>query len=180
MEYQLIRSRRKTICIQISRTGEVIVRAPMRAALRDIEAFIRAKEPWIKKHVSKRQADPALPPFTAAELRALADRAVKVIPERVKLYAAKMGITYGRITIRAQRTRWGSCSAKGNLNFNCLLMLTPMEVIDSIVVHELAHRKEMNHSARFYEVVREAYPDYKTCEAWLKRNGPQLMRRLTE
>ena len=180
MEYQLIRSRRKTICIQISRTGDVIVRAPMRAAQRDIEAFLRDKESWIMKHVRNRQADPALPAFTDEEIRELAERAVKVIPVRVKLYAAKMGITYGRITIRAQKTRWGSCSAKGNLNFNCLLMLTPIEVIDSIVVHELAHRKEMNHSSRFYEVVRQAYPEYFTCEAWLKKNGPQLMRRLSD
>ena len=77
---------------------------------------------------------------------ALADQAVKTIPEKVRYYAPLVGVTYGRITIRNQRTRWGSCSSKGNLNFNCLLMLAPPEVLDSVVVHELCHRKEMNHS----------------------------------
>ena len=76
----------------------------------------------------------------------MADQAVKTIPEKVRYYAPLVGVTYGRITIRNQRTRWGSCSSKGNLYFNCLLMLAPPEVLESVVVHELCHRKEMNHS----------------------------------
>ena len=79
-------------------------------------------------------------------MKALADQAVKTIPERVRYYAPLIGVTYGKITIRNQRTRWGSCSSKGNLNFNCLLMLAPPEALDSVVVYELCHRKEMNHS----------------------------------
>ena len=75
------------------------------------------------------------------EIKALAEQALKVIPERVKYYAEKLGVTYWRITIRNQRTRWGSCSQKRNLNFNCLLMLVPPEVLDSVIVHELCHIK---------------------------------------
>ena len=85
---------------------------------------------------------------------------------------------YGRITIRAQRTRWGSCSAQGNLNFNCLLMLTPDNVMEYVVVHELCHRKEMNHSARFWSEVEKILPDYRRSRQWLKDNGGGLIGRL--
>ena len=104
---------------------------------------------------------------------------MKYIPERVAYYAPIAGVSYGRITIRNQKSRWGSCSAKGNLNFNCLLMLTPPEVIDSVVVHELCHRKEMNHSRRFYDEVLRVYPDYHIWNKWLKENGAAIMRRMT-
>ena len=117
--------------------------------------------------------------LTAEEIRALAAKALEVIPERVAYYAPLMGVTYNRITIRNQKTRWGSCSSKGNLNFNCLLMLCPPEVIDSVVVHELAHRREMNHSKRFYAHVLRVYPDYYKWNKWLKENGPVLIRRMT-
>ena len=87
-------------------------------------------------------------------------------------------MTYGNITIRNQRTRWGSCSAKGNLNFNCLLCLAPPGVLDAVVVHELCHRLEMNHSKRFYEEVLRVYPDYYKDHGWLKEHGSELLGRL--
>ena len=89
-----------------------------------------------------------------------------------------MGVTYGRITIRSQHTLWGSCSSKGNLNFNCLLMLTPPEVLDYVVVHELCHRKEMNHSARFWAEVEHVLSDYEIRRKWLRENGTALISRL--
>ena len=113
--------------------------------------------------------------LTKQEIQKLADQAVEVIPKRVAYYAPKVGVTYGRITIRNQKTSWGSCSSKGNLNFNCLLMLTPPEVIDSVVVHELCHRKEMNHSKQFYQEVLRVYPDYWKWNRWLKENGSFLL-----
>ncbi len=109
--------------------------------------------------------------LTEEELDALKEQASQVIPERVRFYAGKIGVTYGRITIRSQRTRWGSCSSKGNLNFNCLLMLMPPEVLDSVVVHELCHLKEMNHSRDFYDEILKVYPDYYRWNQWLKENG---------
>ena len=116
--------------------------------------------------------------FTQEELQVLAEKAVRVIPERVRYYAPIIGVDYGRITIRSQKTRWGSCSSKGNLNFNCLLMLTPLEVIDSVVVHELCHRKYMNHSKDFYAEVERVFPDYQKWNKWLKENGLSLIKRL--
>ncbi|MBQ6684544.1 MAG: M48 family metallopeptidase, partial [Firmicutes bacterium] len=90
---------------------------------------------------------------------------------RVAHYAPLVGVDYGRITIRNQKTRWGSCSSQGNLNFNCLLMLFPDEVIDSVVVHELCHRKHMNHSAKFYKEVERVFPEYRKWHQWLNENG---------
>ena len=109
------------------------------------------------------------------EVAKLTAEAKRVIPERVAYYAPIVGVSYGRVTIRHQKTRWGSCSAKGNLNFNCLLMLTPPEVLDSVVVHELCHRKEMNHSKRFYAEVYRVFPDYDKWDKWLKKNGKSII-----
>ena len=89
-------------------------------------------------------------------------------------------MTYGRITIRAQHTRWGSCSSKGNLNFNCLLMLAPPEVLESVVVHELCHRIEMNHGPRLYAAVYRVFPEYDKCNRWLKAHGAALQARMNE
>ncbi len=115
-------------------------------------------------------------PLTDAERKELIIKAKAVIPQRVQYYAPIVGVDYGRITIRCQRTRWGSCSSKGNLNFNCLLMLMPEKVIDSVVVHELCHRKHMNHSAQFYAEVERVFPEYKKCRAWLKEHGGKIIR----
>ena len=117
--------------------------------------------------------------LTMEEIRSLADEAMRVLPARVSHFASLVGVTYGRITIRNQKTRWGSCSSKGNLNFNCLLMLAPAAVQDYVVVHELCHRKEMNHSPRFWAEVERIIPEYKTYEKWLKTEGKHLMRRMT-
>ena len=91
-----------------------------------------------------------------------------------------MGVRYGRLAVRSQRSKWGSCSGKGNLNFNCLLLLAPDEVLDYVVVHELCHRREMNHSPRFWAEVERVLPDFKNARRWLKQNGASLMARLPD
>lgn len=183
MEYEVIRSRRTTMAIQI-KGNQVIVRAPLRARDKDIAAMVSQHQGWIEQKLAKAAArQEALGPvkrLTPEQLQELAERARKVIPERVAHYAPMIGVTYGRITIRSQKTRWGSCSAKGNLNFNCLLMLAPIEVLDSVVVHELCHRKEMNHSNRFYALVLQAYPDYRKWHKWLDDKGQALLAMLPE
>ncbi|MBQ6266716.1 MAG: M48 family metallopeptidase [Clostridia bacterium] len=179
-EYRIIRSDRKSVALQVRPEG-LIVRAPKRMSDRQIKAFVESRSDWIAAHTAKMQAaqQAAVQPLTDAEIRALAAQARREIPPRVAYYASRLGVTYGRITIRCQRSRWGSCSAKGNLNFNCLLMLTPPEVRDSVIVHELCHRREMNHSAAFYRLVCQLMPDYPARNRWLKENGTALMLRLS-
>ena len=178
ISYRLIRSKRKTVSIQITPAGEVIVRSPMRMPKREIDAFLESKRSWVEGHLAKLETTLRLPPFTVEQLEVLADRAKDVIPERVRHFAPQVGVSYGRITIRSQHTRWGSCSAKGNLNFNCLLMLAPPQVLDYVVVHELCHRRHMNHSAAFWAEVEKVCPDYRTHRKWLKDNGGVLIGRL--
>ena len=151
---------------------------------RDIQRFLKDSEEWIRKHreeASERLSEAErsnTPKLGMEEIRALADEALKDIPERVKKYAPLVGVSYGRITIRNQRSRWGSCSSKGNLNFNCLLMLAPPEHRDYVVVHELCHRKEMNHSDRFWKIVAKEMPDYQWSVRWLKEYGDNVIERL--
>lgn len=180
LKYTLVKSERKSVSIQIKPDGQIVVRAPKRMSVRDIHKLVREKESWIRRHMDAvaEQTEEAVDYLTREEIQTLANQALKVIPERVRFYAPKVGVTYGRITIRNQKTRWGSCSSKGNLNFNCLLMLTPKEVIDSVVVHELCHRKEMNHSKKFYDEVYRVFPEYDKWDKWLKQNGKNLIRRM--
>ncbi len=186
MEIKIVRSSRKTVSIQINQDLSVVVRAPRWVSKRELDLIIKEKEPWIIAQVEKLSAKKAAyeanrpTPLTTLELNELADQALAVIPERVKYYAPIVGVNYGRITIRNQRTRWGSCSGKGNLNFNCLLMKTSPEIIDYVVVHELCHRKEMNHSAAFWKLVENVLPDYRERRKWLRDHGQELMALLGE
>lgn len=116
--------------------------------------------------------------YTPEEIEQLREQARKLVTERVRYYAPIIGVTYGQIAIRTQRTRWGSCGSKGNLNFNCLLALVPPEVLDYVVVHELCHRKELNHSECFWREVERFLPDYTVRKRWLKENGAKLISKL--
>lgn len=180
-EPNIIYSSRRTISIELKPDG-LTVRAPKGMSRREINAFLESKRSWIEKHLAnmreRQKAMEQMEPFTMNEIRELADKAMIVIPEKVKKYAPIVGVTYGRITIRNQRSRWGSCSSKGNLNFNCLLMLFPEEVVDYVVVHELCHRKHMNHSVAFYTEVERVFPEYRKCRKWLKENGGLYLSRL--
>ena len=176
--YTLVRSDRRTIAIHITPDGQVEVRCPRRCSKREVDAFVTSKQDWIHKHLQAIACRPELPPLSAAEIRSLAAQAAEILPQRVEQYALQIGVSYGRITIRSQRTRWGSCSAQGNLNFNCLLMLIPREVQDYIVIHELCHRKHLNHSTAFWAEVEHHCPDYRNHKKWLIDNGGALISRL--
>ncbi|MBE7002566.1 MAG: M48 family metallopeptidase [Ruminococcaceae bacterium] len=177
---EIIRSNRKTIAIEIKTDCRVIVRAPLSMSERDIQRFISEKADWIEKHwqaAKQRQTD-AKDRLTDAQIHTLIDLAKQDMAARVKTFAPLIGVTVGRITIRRQKTRWGSCSSKGNLNFNCLLMLCPEEIRDYVVVHELCHRKELNHSRRFWTEVEKILPNYRICRKWLKDHGREIIGRL--
>ena len=183
MNYTVIKSRRKTLALQI-KGGELIVRAPMKISAREIEKFVREHEDWIEKHLQKsreraERAEQAIA-LTEEEIKVLSKQAKSVFAERVAHYAVQLGTSYGKITVRRQKTRWGSCNSKGDLNFNLALMLAPPRVLDSVVVHELCHRKEMNHSARFYTEMARVFPDYKECREYLVKNGAELIARVNK
>ena len=178
MKVNVIKSRRRTLCASV-KDGVLTVRVPLSTSDADISRFLEKHRDGIDRLVKKakeREKEKAsVRKLSPDEIDALYEKAKKLIPERVSHYASLVGVTYGRITIRRQRSRWGSCSSKGNLNFNCLLMLTPPEVVDSVVVHELCHRKEMNHSKEFYAEVLRVFPDYRKADRWLKENGSRIM-----
>ena len=182
MEYTLIRSRRKTTAVEI-KDGRVIVRAPVRFTRAEADALVKKHERWIAEKLSQQKrlmsAAEQAEKLSQNELRELYERAAACLPALAEHYAGLLGESFGRVTIRCQRTRWGSCSAKRNLNFNCLLMLTPERVIDSVVAHEVCHLREMNHSPRFYELLSKLCPDHRECDEWLKNNGRALLARVS-
>ena len=179
---RVIRSRRRTLSLEITPRGEVLVRAPLRTSEAVIRSFVEGKQGWIETHLAlmreRMAAADAQERFTEAERNALRERARPVFEARVDHFASLLGMSRGKITIRTQRSRWGSCSAQGNLSFNALLLLTPPEVLDYVVVHELCHRREMNHSRRFYAEVYRVFPEYDRWQGWLKEHGDELMKRI--
>ena len=178
-QIEIRRSKRKTMSLEVTADARVIVRAPLFISQAEIERFVNSKKAWLEKSLRKVQERQVQKndsrKITEKELELLAEQARQVFPEKAAYYAKRVGVTYGRITIRAQKTRRGSCSSQGNLNFNCLLMLAPEAVQDYVVVHELCHRKEMNHSDRFWREVAKVMPDYKIHKKWLKEHGSKIM-----
>ena len=175
--YQIVKSDRKTIAIQIKPDGQVVVRCPKRMRIEEAKRFVESKADWIEKHLAKRPPQDVVK-YTPKEIEQLREQARKRVTERVRYFAPIIGVSYGQIAIRTQHTRWGSCSSKGNLNFNCLLASVPSEVLDYVVVHELCHRKELNHSESFWREVEKIIPDFKVRRKWLRDNGNILIERL--
>lgn len=166
-EYELIRSSRKTLAIELRRDGRVIVRAPRLLPRRVIDRAVAAREDWICKKLQN--MPPPRPEPSDEQLTAWRQRAAAVLPPRVAHFAAIMGVTPAVVKINAARTRFGSCSAAGNLNFSCRLMGYPPEAIDYVVVHELAHLRHRNHGPQFYAFVAKVLPDYMARAALLKQ-----------
>lgn len=159
---EVVRSSRKTIAIQITAEGRLVLRIPRRASVQAAMQFAEEHRDWIEVHYKEaveRQRNRKT--YGAEEIRNFTEKLRPVLMHRVALYAACMGVTYGKITIRNQKTRWGSCSAAGNLNFNWRLALLPEDLMNYVIVHELAHRLEMNHSARFWTHVENILPDWR-------------------
>lgn len=177
MNYKAIRSKRSTASIQIKPPGEVIVRIPEWYTKQMSDELVERHSKWIARKLQELHVNTARGKITLSELERAdgIQKAKKVFPERVSHYAEIMGVTYAKITIREQKTRWGSCSSKGNLNFNWKLVLAPDYVLDYVVVHELAHRKVMNHSKQFYTVVAQVMPDYEQARLWLRKNGASII-----
>lgn len=213
---QTIRSKRRTISIEIKGEGTVLVRAPHYVGEKFIRDFIEKHRLWIEKKLKKLEKN-ASPPkkfregetflylgmpcvlrlvdggapllesngefLLAGNVRDRArelfidwyrKRAADVIAERVAWYAALAGEKYRKVNITGARGRWGSCGIGGNLNFSWRLIMAPLEVVDYVVAHEIAHLAEKNHSKRFWHKVAVLYPEYRTMKKWLRENGHTL------
>lgn len=181
LPYKIVKSKRKTYAISITEDAEIIVRVPYRAGKEQIAQLVEEKSLWLITHYLKicekknNRPDSGL---SAVQRNALEERykeaARSYIPQRTAYYQTITGGEYHRITIRDQKTRWGSCSSKGTLSFNWRLMLAPPAILDYVVVHELCHLTHMNHSPAFWQAVEAAYPDYRSARAWLKEHGSEL------
>lgn len=168
--YRLIRSSRKTLALEVSADGEILVRAPRRTPLVTIEAFVRDHEAWLERakarHAERQARHPAPSPEQIEEYRAKAN---VLIPERVAHFATVMGVTPTGIRITGAKKRFGSCSPKNALCFSLFLMQYPDDAIDYVVVHELAHILHHDHSTHFWATVETYMPDYKRRRALLKQ-----------
>lgn len=162
MDYTLIRSRRRTMALEITRDGQLIVRAPQRTPQAVIDRFVASHADWIATHLKKQQQRrDNHPPLNEDEIAALRQKAREILPGRVAHYAAIMGVSPTGIKITSAKTRFGSCSGKNSLCFSLYLMTYPDRAIDYVVVHELAHIRQKNHSPAFYAEVEKVMPDYK-------------------
>ena len=169
MNYKTIYSSRRTLAIEITCDCEIIVRAPYKTSKKLIEDFVIKHESWISSHLKKRINQKELHPEPSEEeIKELMLRAVSIIPKKVSHFSEIMNVIPAKVSINHAKTRFGSCSSKGNLNFSCRLMMYPEECIDYVVVHELAHLKHLNHSKDFWKFVEKFMPDYKKRKKLLK------------
>ena len=167
--YTLVRSRRKTLAIEVTREAQIVVRAPLRCPQRQIDAFVESRKVWIESALARQQQRLAQhPPLTEAETEALRQKAKAHIPPRVTYWAQRMGLAPAAVKITSAHTRFGSCSSKDTLCFSLYLMQYPPEAIDAVVVHELCHMRHRNHSPAFYAEVERWLPDYREREKLLK------------
>lgn len=182
LTYIIQKSRRRSISVSVIEDNKVLVKAPYFTPEHTIKDFLISKKDWLTKQIEKQNNEKekaiSLGLISEDELKKIKKTAKKVIPEKVEYWSNKIGVTYGRISIRLQTSRWGSCAQNGNLNFNCLLVIMPEEILDSVIVHELCHRKYMNHSKDFYSEIDRVFTDYKKCNKWLKEHGGIYMKRI--
>lgn len=168
--YTLIRSGRRTLSVEVTREGQVVVRAPMRCSHAAVERFVTQHQDWIEKHLEKQRLrfenyrEP-----TEEEKQVLIEKAKQLLPQRVAYYAAIMGVEPTGITITGAQKRFGSCSGKNRICFSWRLMEYPSEAIDYVVVHELAHIVHKNHGQAFYTLIESILPDYRQRMKLLKR-----------
>lgn len=168
MDYEIIYSKRKTVSLVI-KAGKLIVRAPIGTNSSKIKELVDSHKKWIEKGIAKTIEKAKKEAISPEDEKILRKSARAVLPVKTKYYSEKMGLKYGRITITGAKTRFGSCSSEGNISYSFRLMKYPEDAIDYVVVHELAHLVEMNHSERFWRMVASVFPDYKERRRLLKQ-----------
>lgn len=166
-----VSARARYLRIELPFGGPPLVVVPRGTPRDRVERFVAERHGWIERQRARQVPRLDLPAVTEAQGRRCARALVGAIAERE---AAALGVAFARIRIADQRSRWGSCSARGTLSFNWRLALAPPEVLDYVVVHELCHLREANHSRRFWSLVEAARPGYRAQRAWLREFGPEL------
>lgn len=161
MDYKVIYSNRRTLCLQIKSDSSIIVRAPKRTSKLAITQFIEKHLDWISKKLALVASRPKFDSFTNDEIKELKHKVLELVLPRVEYFSKIMSVTPNKISVTSAKKRLGSCSSTGNINFSFRLAFYTMEIIDYIVVHELAHIKEMNHSKQFWKIVEAYIPNYK-------------------
>lgn len=169
MEYEIIRSKRRTMSLQVKRDGKVVVRAPFKLDEQVINDFVSKHLEWVKRKQELVKNAHIPEDFDKNEIKSLKLQAKNIIEPILEKYSKAMGVSYERISINSAKTRFGSCSSKKTLNFSYRLALYPYEAIEYVCVHELAHLKEMNHSKKFWQIVERYLPDYKERKNLLKK-----------
>ena len=181
LTYHIVRDARRRTLKATVEGGELVVYVPRGVSERQIRMFVTQNADRLEKMLRKEQSRTAAAEqaglLSEAEIESLKKSAKKEFRRLVEYYAPLVGVTYGQIAVRVQKTRWGSCSSAGNLNFNALLMLAPENVREYVVVHELCHRKHMDHSKAFWAEVGRVYPGYRAAKSWLTKNGGVLQAR---
>lgn len=170
--YELIQRPRRSVTITVKQDGRVVVLAPPQVELSAVERFVREKEEWIRRSVCRMKAQAAEKKYiylSKEQVCGFREQARSLLKNKVEAYARQMSVSVGSVRVNRAASRWGSCSAAGNLNFSYRLLFVPEELQDYVVVHELAHRREMNHSSRFWSVVEQTMPDYRERRAALRR-----------
>lgn len=162
MDYRIIYSARKTLAIEITADLNLVVRSPRGVSKRVIEKMLAEKRDWIEKSLIKqKERAEKKKSYTADDILFLRKRASKIIPKKVEYYSEIIGVKANGVKITSAKTRFGSCSGKNSLNFSLYLADYPDEAIDYVVVHELCHIIEHNHSKRFWKTVEKYLPDYR-------------------
>ena len=173
--YELIRAKRRSMSLKVDLDGTITVRAPYRTPVQTADWFVEGHRDWIEVRLKAGERIMAeRPSYTDQERAEGRKRAAEAIRARCSHYAPLMGVSYGTITIREQKTRWGSCSSRGTLSFNYRLIYGPAGPLDYVVVHELCHLTHMNHSKDFWNMVEHIMPDYRIYKQWLREHGQEL------
>lgn len=165
--YRLIRSKRKTLAIQVRPGHEVLVRAPFFVSKQAIDSFVKSRADWVIRHLGGKP-EPAFE-YSKEEEQRLRKKAKEILPILVSRYAELLNVKPQKISVTSARTRFGSCSAKGNLNFSFRLMDYPMDCVEYVALHEVAHLKHLNHSPAFYKTIETWMPDYRDRAKKLKQ-----------
>jgi predicted metal-dependent hydrolase len=179
LEYKLVRSRRRTLALEIKKDGGLLVRSPLKFSTESVHRFIEQKKSWIerkqKEAIEKNRLRLLVPKLSDDLVEYHKKLAEQKISERLGHYASRLGISYRRYRISSARSRWGSCARSGRLSFSWRLAMAPAPVLDYVIIHELIHILEHNHSGRFWEKVKQICPEYKRCKQWLKENDHLLV-----